>query len=35
MRVLEGFDRLPPLARLLVWGAMVWVARDLPRLAAG
>ena len=27
MRVLEGFDRLPLLARLLVWGAVVYVAR--------
>ncbi|SRR6266545_971927 len=27
MRVLEGFDRLPLLARLLVWGAVVHVAR--------
>ena len=27
MRVLEGFDRLPLLARLLVWGAAVYVAR--------
>jgi hypothetical protein len=27
MRVLEGFGRLPLLVRLLVWGAVVWVAR--------
>jgi hypothetical protein len=27
MRVLEGFYRLPLLARLLVWGAVVYVAR--------
>jgi hypothetical protein len=27
MHVLEGFDRLPLLARLLVWGAVVYVAR--------
>jgi hypothetical protein len=27
MRVLEGFDRLPLSARLLVWGAVVYVAR--------
>jgi hypothetical protein len=27
MRVLGGFDRLPLLARLFVWGAVVYVAR--------
>jgi hypothetical protein len=27
MRALDGFDRLPLLARLLVWGAVAWVAR--------